>query len=98
MALVPVLCLLAGSAAWAGSAPTKSSAVFRWVDEKGEVHYGDHLPMAGVDAEGKVKSTDEKKSPTPAATPTATPAAAAKTAPETKDPKDAKAPADRAKQ
>ncbi|HVN39367.1 MAG TPA: DUF4124 domain-containing protein [Myxococcota bacterium] len=93
MALVPALCLLAGSAAWAGSATTKA-AVFRWVDEKGEVHYGDHLPMAGVDAEGKVRSTGEKTSPTPAATP----AAAAKTAPETKDPKDAKAPADRAKQ
>lgn len=93
VALVPALCLLAGSAAWAGSVTTKSSAVFRWVDEKGEVHYGDHLPMTGVDSEGKVRSTGEKASPTPAATP----AAAAKTAPETKDPKDAKVPADRAK-
>ena len=84
---MPALCLLAGSAAFAGSTST-SSHVFRWVDEKGEVHYGDHLPMAGL------RSAGEKASPTPAATP----AAAAKTAPETKDPKDAKAPADRAKQ
>ena len=92
--LVPALCLLAGSSAWAGSASTKGSAVFRWVDEKGEVHYGDHLPMSGVDSNGKVRSTDAKTSPTPAATP----AAAAKTAPEKKDPKDAKLPADRAQQ
>ena len=94
VALVPVLCLLAGSAAWAGSAATKGPAVFRWVDEKGEVHFGDHLPMTGVDADGKERSAGEKKSPTPAAAP----AAAAKPAPETKDPKDAKVPADRAKQ
>ena len=88
MALVPALCLLAESTAWAGS------AVFRWVDEKGEVHYGDHLPAAGVDADGKVRSTGEKKSPTPAAAP----APAAKAAPDAKDSKNAKAPADRAKQ
>jgi hypothetical protein len=107
MTLVPALCLLVASAAWAGSGATKGSAVFRWVDEKGEVHYGDHLPMSGVDSDGKVRSTDAK---TPSAAPPATPAAApapapaAKAAPATKDPKDAKvpadpkAPADRAKQ
>ena len=66
----------------------------RWVDEKGEVHYGDHYPMNGVNGDGKVGSAGEKKSPTPAATP----AAAAKTAPEAKAPKDSPAPADRAKQ
>ena len=66
----------------------------RWVDEKGEVHYGDHFPMTGMDSDGKARSAGEKKSPTPAATP----AAAAKSAPEAKDPKDPKAPADRAKQ
>jgi hypothetical protein len=96
VALVPAFCLLAGSPAWAGSWSTGNSHVYRWVDEKGEVHYGDHVPMAGVDRDGKVRSTGDKTSPTP--TPTATPAAAVKAAPDAKDPKDAKAPADRAKQ
>ena len=94
---MPALCLLVGSAAWAGSVGSKpSAAVFRWVDEKGEVHFGDHFPMTGVDGNGKVRSADEKKSSTPAAAPAAPDAA--KPAPEAKDPKDAKVPADRAKQ
>ena len=85
-ALLPALCLLAGSVALAGPGSSSSKAhVYRWVDEKGEVHFGDHLPSTGT---GKPK--DGAARPANAA-PAANPAPAAKAAPDAKDPKDAKA-------
>jgi Domain of unknown function (DUF4124) len=70
--LLAALALAAGSAQAAGTSPSKKSGVaYRWVDENGVVHYGDHIPpqyatqeRAVLNADGvEVGRLDAQKSP-----------------------------------
>jgi Domain of unknown function (DUF4124) len=70
--LLGALALAAGSAQAAGTNPSKKSGVaYRWLDENGVVHYGDHIPpqyatqeRAVLNADGvEVGRLDAQKSP-----------------------------------
>jgi hypothetical protein len=68
--------------------------MYRWVDERGEIHFGDQPPPSDTrDDDARRARPADQAQPTPDAKPASAPPAA----PEAK-PKDAKAPQDRAAQ
>ncbi len=73
--LLACLLLLSGGAAQAAPGQSKQGVAYRWVDEQGVVHYGDHIPpqyanqdRAVLNSQGvEVGHLDAQKSPEQAA-------------------------------